>query len=103
MASTLKPTLGEWLGSHRAPAKLAGERITVLRSADGPGLACAPGLRVADDDVQAGETAEALLAVLDAFGRPATIDAVVGRLRKKYPEARDVIDGLAAGGFLVRS
>jgi hypothetical protein len=102
VVSTLEPTLGEWLGTHRAPPKLAGERITVLRSADGPGLACAPGLELQDEDVQSGAAAQAVLAVVDAFGRPTTVDEAVLRLRKVHPEAREVIEALAEGGVLHR-
>lgn len=90
IVSKSTPTLGEWLGSHRAPPKLAGERITVLRAADGAGLALAPRLKLNDPDVQTGAEAAALLAVLEAFEQPATIG--------RHP--RELVEGLAAGGFL---
>ncbi|MBK7864775.1 MAG: cobalamin-dependent protein [Archangiaceae bacterium] len=93
-------TLSEWVGSHRAPSKHAAAQVTVLRSADGPGLACAPELKWRDDDVQTGPEAAALLQVLGAFEKAATVGDVEGRLRKTLPEVREVIDALFAGGLL---
>jgi hypothetical protein len=93
VVSTSQPTLGEWLGSHRAPVKLAGRRITVLRAADGPGLACAPDFELDDADVQSGEQARAILEVLKAFEQP----RAVGEVSPRFSEA---IDALAASGFL---
>lgn len=106
-ASTRTFELGEWLGQHRAPARVAKEQVTVVRSVDGAGVTCAPSLsrrRFSDPALQQGEEGSALLAVLAAFERPAAVDAAVARLRsgaKMDPAlAREAIDQLAAGRFL---
>ncbi len=99
--------LGEWLGTHRVPAKLAAERVTVLRSPDGTGLNCAPSLtprKFSDRTLAVGEDARILLAALAAFDRPTSVSAAVGQLGtqlKLHPqEAQEVIDHLVEGRFL---
>ena len=75
-AATRQFTLREWLGSHRAPAALGGEPVTVIRSVDGAGLACAPTVskrRFSDPELQQGDDAKALLATLAAFTKPQTL------------------------------
>ncbi len=106
-AATSSFELGEWLGAHRVPARLAGEKVTVVRSADGTGVACAPSLKAksfADPAVQPGKEGAALLAVLAAFERPTTVDAAVARLKAQARldpgVAHEVIEHLAAGQFL---
>ncbi|MBL8958064.1 MAG: cobalamin-dependent protein [Myxococcaceae bacterium] len=91
VVSRQTPTLGEWLGAWRVPAKLAGERLTVLRSENGGGLACAPKLKGFDDPlVESGPAATGLLAALETFAKPARADAA----------PRELVEGLLAGGFL---
>jgi hypothetical protein len=99
--------LGEWLGPHRVPGRVAREPVTVVRSIDGTGVSCAPSLsrrRFSDPALQQGEEGSTLLAVLAAFERPTAVDAAVARLRASSrvdPElAREAIDQLAAGRFL---
>lgn len=100
-------TLGAWLGAWRAPARFADAWVTVLRSEDGHGLACAPDVdarRCDDPAVEAGERGAVLLAALDAFARPATVDAGVAHLERQgldAESAHDVVAHLAAGRFLV--
>ena len=99
-------SLGDWLGAWRTPQRLAKAEVTVLRSLDGNGLACAPSLdpaRFDDPNVEPGERGEVLLAALDAFARPATVDAGVARLVAQGLDdesAHDVVAHLAAGRFL---
>ncbi len=106
-ASTRHFPLGEWLGAHRVPRRAAQERVTVVRSVDGAGLACAPTVdpeRFYDSTLEQGEAGAALLAALSAFERPTTVDSALGQLRASAglpPDAaREVIDHLAAGRFL---
>lgn len=107
VASTLHVELGDWLGRHRVPARVAHEPVTVMRSVDGPGLACAPSLsprRFADPELQQGEAGAAILSVLAAFTRPTAVDSALARLAveaKLDPDsAREVVDHLAAGRFI---
>jgi len=106
-ASTRRFELGEWLGRHRSPGRVAREPVTVVRSANGTGVTCAPSLsrrRFSDPALQQGEEGSALLEVLAAFERPTAVDAALARLRSRSrvsPElAREAIDQLAAGRFL---
>jgi hypothetical protein len=99
--------LGAWLGAHRVPARLAQEPVTVVRSLDGTGLSCTPTVapgRFADAALVQGEEARAVLAVLEAFARPATVDAALSGLRRParldLESARELVDHLAASGFL---
>jgi len=107
VASTLHVELGDWLGHHRVPARVAKEPVTVMRSVDGPGLACAPQLsprRFADPELQQGEAGAAILSVLAAFSRPTAVDSALARLAAEAKldpaSAREVVDHLAAGRFL---
>ncbi|MBZ4416456.1 radical SAM protein [Myxococcus sp. RHSTA-1-4] len=100
-------TLGDWLGSHRAPAKVAKEQVTVVRSVDGITLSCAPSLsprRFSDPTLTQGEDGAILLAALAAFERPTTVASGVKELGTKAKldpgSAREVIDHLVDGRFL---
>ncbi len=106
-ASTQQFELGAWLGSYRVPAKVAKEKVTVVRSVDGAGLSCVPTVstrKFSDPLLQQGEEGAALLDVLAAFEKPTTVNAAIVKLRVKPrfdPElAREVIDHLASGKFL---
>ncbi|MBF5041540.1 cobalamin-binding protein [Aggregicoccus sp. 17bor-14] len=105
--STQQFPLGDWLGAHRVPARVAGEPVTVVRSVEGFGLACAPSLsprRFSDPTLDQGEDGKVLLAALAAFERPATVASAVAALGAKaklHPAAaREVIEHLVAGRFL---
>ncbi|QAT85114.1 B12-binding domain-containing protein [Corallococcus coralloides] len=105
--STERFTLGDWLGSHRAPAKLAKEPVTVLRSVDGITLSCAPSVsprRFTDPTLTQGEDGAILLAALAAFDQPTTVSNAVSHLGTKERldphSAREVIDHLVDGRFL---
>ncbi|NMO16985.1 cobalamin-binding protein [Pyxidicoccus fallax] len=104
---TQRFTLGDWLGSHRAPAKMAKEPVTVVRSVDGLTLSCAPSVsprRYSDPALVQGEDGAILLAALDTFERPTTVANAVTQLGKKArldpDSAREVIDHLVDGRFL---
>jgi len=106
-AATLQFELGDWIGSYRVPQKVAREPVTVIRSVNGMGLACAPSLsprRFSDPLLEQGEAGAALLAVLAAFERPTRVDAALTRLRSSArldsASAQEVIEHLAAGRFL---
>lgn len=101
-ASTRELALGEWLGSHRAPAKAAQETVTVVRSTTGNGLSCAPTVDIDEPLIQQGDEARALLDVLETFERAKPVDVAVKQLRSKLPPpvTREVIEYLAAGRFL---
>jgi hypothetical protein len=105
--STRQFTLGDWLGSHRAPAKVAQERVTVVRSVDGTTLSCAPSVsprRFSEPTLVQGEDGAILLSALAAFERPTTVASAVTHLGKKARldpgSAREVIDHLVDGRFL---
>ncbi|MCP3169589.1 B12-binding domain-containing radical SAM protein [Myxococcus qinghaiensis] len=105
--STRRFTLGEWLGQHRAPAKVAQEPVTVLRSVDGITLTCAPTVsprKFSDPTLVQGQDGAILLAALAAFERPATVSSAVSQLGTKARldphSAREVIDHLVDGRFL---
>ncbi len=62
--STLRFKLGDWLGPHKVPAKVAQEQVTVVRSVDGTGLVCAPSVsprRFTDPTLDQGEDGQILL------------------------------------------
>ena len=106
-AATLQFELGEWVGSYRVPARVAREPVTVVRSVNGTGLACAPSLsprKFSDPMLEQGEAGSVLLAVLAAFERPTTVDSALSRLGAKAhldrQSAREVIEHLADGRFL---
>ncbi|MCP3097975.1 cobalamin-dependent protein [Myxococcus sp. K15C18031901] len=105
--STRRFSLGDWLGSHRAPTKFAQEPVTVVRSVDGITMSCAPSVaprRFSDPTLVQGEDGAILLAALAAFERPTTVSAAVSQLGAKARldpgSARDVIDHLVDGRFL---
>lgn len=104
---TQRFTLGDWLGNHRAPAKVAQEQVTVLRSVDGITLTCAPSVsprRFSDPTLAQGQDGAILLAALAAFDQPTTVASVVTQLGSKARldpgSAREVIDHLVEGRFL---
>ncbi|ATB30548.1 B12-binding domain-containing radical SAM protein [Melittangium boletus] len=105
--STLRFKLGDWLGHHRVPAKVAQEQVTVVRSVDGTGLVCAPSVsprRFTDPTLDQGEDGQILLTTLAAFERPTTVASAVAQLGAKVKldpqSAREVIDHLVDGRFL---
>jgi hypothetical protein len=103
--STSEVALGAWLGSWKVPAKVANERVTLVRSLDGTGLACAPTVshrRFQDPTLQQGDEGAALLAVLAAFKRPTTVAAALKALRGSLDadSAMEVIEHLTTGRFL---
>jgi hypothetical protein len=105
--STLQFKLGDWLGHHRVPAKVAQEQVTVVRSVDGTGIACAPSVsprRFAEPTLDQGEDGRILLTTLAAFERPTTVSSAVAQLGAKVKldprSVREVIDHLVDGRFL---
>ncbi|HEX8539435.1 MAG TPA: cobalamin-binding protein, partial [Cystobacter sp.] len=105
--STLQFELGDWLGAHRVPAKVAREQVTVVRSVNGTGLVCAPSLsprRFTDPTLDQGEDGRILLTTLAAFERPTTVANAVTQLGTKVKldphSAREVIEHLVNGRFL---
>ncbi len=106
VAQERRMTLGDWLGAWRAPAKSARAEVTVLRSEDGQGLACAPSVderRCDDPAVEAGERGAVLLATLEAFARPSSVEAGAGELVAQGLDegsALDVVAHLVRGRFL---
>jgi len=107
---TRSVALGDWLGAHVVPSKVAGAPVTVLRSVIGAGLACAPALdpRAFEDPMlQQGEAATAVLEALAACARPTTVDAASGRLMKKLAvdegAALELIEHLVSKRFLSRA
>jgi hypothetical protein len=105
--STLRYTLGEWLGAHRVPAKVAKEEVTVVRSVEGLELYCAPSVsprRFKDPTLDQGEDGRILLTALAAFERPTTVASALTQLGSRArlaPEAaQEVIEHLVDGRFL---
>jgi hypothetical protein len=105
--STRQVVLGDWLGSHRVPSRVASEQATVVRSVDGTTIVCAPSVshrRFSDPTLTQGEDGAILLAALAAFERPtgvARAEAELGRKVGLHPgEAREVIEHLVEGRFL---
>jgi hypothetical protein len=103
-----KYSAGEWLGQHRAPQWTWNEQVTAVRTIDGVGLACAPTIdnrKFIDIELQVGDSAAELLAVLAAFDRPTTVKAAMAALRAdkkvRLDRVPEVIDGLALERFLV--
>jgi hypothetical protein len=95
-------TLGDWLGSHRVPAKHAKTEVITVRSSSGNGLTLAPELNAkhfADPLIQQGEEAAALLATLDAFSTPQTVDAALKKLPARL-RSTEAVEYLAQGKFL---
>ncbi|HLL54983.1 MAG TPA: cobalamin-dependent protein [Myxococcaceae bacterium] len=105
--STLRFKLGDWLGSHRVPAKVAGEQVTVVRSVEGYSLACAPTVsprRFSNPTLEQAEAGKILLTTLATFAQPTTVASAVAELGAKAhldpSSAREVIDHLVEGRFL---
>lgn len=105
--STQQFKLGDWLGPHKVPAKVAQEPVTVVRSVDGTGMACAPSVsprRFTDPTLDQGEDAKVLLNTLAAFDRPTTVAQAVTQLGTKARldphSAHEVIEHLVEGRFL---
>lgn len=105
--SKLQFKLGDWLGPHKVPAKVAQEPVTVVRSVDGTGLACAPSVsprKFTDPTLDQGEDAKVLLSALAAFERPTTVAQAVTQLGTKARldphSAHEVIEHLVEGRFL---
>jgi hypothetical protein len=105
--STLQFKLGDWLGHHRVPAKVAQEPVTVVRSVEGVGMACAPSVnprRFTDPTLDQGEDGRILLATLAAFKHPTTVASAVAQLGAKVKldphSAHEVIEHLVGGRFL---
>jgi hypothetical protein len=84
-------TLGDWLGSHRVPAKLAHVPVTVIRAPNGNGLACvAEAISFRDPSLQQGRDAKALLDALARFDTPTPADVL----------PRALVEPLVQGHFL---
>jgi len=105
--STLRFKLGEWLGPHRVPAKVAQEQVTVVRSVNGTGMACAPSVnprKFTDPTLDQGEDGKILLTTLGVFERPMTVASAVAQLGAKAKldpgSAHEVIEHLVNGRFL---
>ena len=99
--------LGDWLGAHRAPAKVAREPVTVVRSVEGFGLACAPTVsprKFSDATLEQGEAGRILLSTLATFEQPTSVtravEALGAKARLDPASARDVIEHLVEGRFL---
>ncbi|MBL9038464.1 MAG: cobalamin-binding protein, partial [Archangium sp.] len=110
VASTMETHLGAWLGSHAVPPKLAKTPVTVVRSARGEGVACAPTLtppRFSDPNVQAGESGAAILAALAAFERPTAPGVAMKHLRTTarldLESAHELVEHLAATHLVRRA
>jgi hypothetical protein len=106
-ASRRQVALGDWLGAHRVPARVASEPVTVVRAVDGAGLVCAPALnprRFSDPMLEQGASGAAVLAALDAFERPTTVEVAQAQLTAsqnlRARAARALIEHLATGRFL---
>jgi B12 binding domain len=105
-AARMEFELGEWFGRYRVPARVQKERVTVVRSINGAGFTCAPTVsprKFSDPMLEQGDSAEALLAVLDAFEKPTTVNTALTKLKKAHLDAdsaREVIDHLTMGRFL---
>jgi hypothetical protein len=105
--SKLRFKLGDWLGHHRVPAKVAQEEVTVVRSVDGTGMVCAPSVsprRFTDPTLDQGQDGQILLTALAAFERPTTVASAVAQLGAKVRldpgSAHEVIEHLVNGRFL---
>jgi len=105
--STRRYPLGDWLGSHRVPAKLAREEITVVRAVDGATIVCAPSLtprRFRDPTMNQGHGAQTLLSGLASFEHPTTVGQALTRLatvgKIETSAAREAIELLVEGRFL---
>jgi hypothetical protein len=86
---------------------VAQEQVTVVRSVNGTGMACAPSVsprRFTDPTLDQGEDGRILLSTLAAFERPTTVASAVAQLGAKVKldpnSAREVIEHLVDGRFL---
>lgn len=102
-------SLGDWLGRFKVPAKVASTPVTVLRSPIGAGLACAPALdprAFSDPMMQQADEGAAVLAALDVFARPTTLEAATGPLMKRLAcdegAVFELVEHLASKRFLSR-
>jgi hypothetical protein len=91
------------------PAAFTSEPVTVLRSENGAGMACAPALspkRFADPLLQQGDEGAAVLSALDAFKKPGSIGSVMPKLRSALGvddgAVFELIDHLVSKRFLTR-
>ncbi len=107
LGSTHELSLGEWCGAFRVPVAARKTPVTLVRSVDGAGLACAPDLSpraFLEPSIRHGDEARAILTALETFARPTSSDAAIARLRTSArlapPEARELVDGLLEAGFL---
>jgi hypothetical protein len=105
--STLRYSLGDWLGTHRVPAKVTQEEVTVVRSVEGLELYCAPSLsarRFKDPSLDQGEDGRILLTTLAAFEKPTTVASAAAQLGARLhldpSSALEVIEHLVDGRFL---
>jgi hypothetical protein len=106
--ATERFSLKDWLGAYKVPAAVAKEQVTVIRSVDGAGLSCAPGVsarKFVDPLLQQGDEAQVLLSVLGAFENATPVERAVKALEKRVdPELSwQVIEQLAAGKFLSKA
>jgi hypothetical protein len=99
--------LGDWLGSHRVPPKVAQEEVTVVRAMDGATIVCAPSLsprRFQDPMMNQGQEAQTLLSGLAAFEHPTTVAQAVTQLtaerKVSRTDAKEAIELLVEGRFL---
>ena len=93
-------TLGDWFGTHAVPASLHDAPLTAVRSLNGTGLVCAPGVsprKFAHPSLHQGQEAQAILKVLAAFEEPTELRAVLGRLGG---DKLELIDHLTQARFL---
>jgi len=110
VASMKQVALSDWFGSHRVPPSVAKEQVTVVRSINGSGLACAPSLssrRFNDPLLQQGAAGSAVLAALTAFSRPTTVGRALASLGSNVEldlgSWRELVEHLAHGRFLQRA
>lgn len=102
-------SLGDWLGRYKVPAAVVAEPVTVLRSENGAGMACAPALspkRFSDPMLQQGEEGAAVLTALDAFKKPGSIGSVMPKLKAALGvddgAVFELVDHLVSKRFLTR-
>ncbi len=93
-----------WFGAYQTPARLANEKLTVIRSVDGHGLTCAPTVTskaVADNALHQGDDGKLLLNLLHQFQQPKPLRKVLSQVKpQQAPHAREAVQHLVSGGFL---
>jgi hypothetical protein len=97
-AETTTMPLGKWLGAHRVPASVRGEKITAVRSVNGAGLVLAPTVsekEFFDPSLQQGAEGRAVLSVLEAFAKPTVLSEGIRRIKLPGQVGLDLIDHLA--------